>query len=321
MRVIILDTGIDRVLNEKTILGGVNLVTPGGDFDDDNGHGSLCSSIIKLYGHSLPYWFVIKILNARNESSIEKLIEALDYTKRIGIRLINLSLSTLDEERIYKLSKSISELRDYGKIIVASAPNSGKIGYPASLENVIGVDGGIFSNQREYWYNKNYSIQYVANRIPVMVKGCKGEIQMFGGTSKATAVVTAIIGDILEEYPNISYEELQNMLMDSAKKKTWNREEIAGVSQYITKRTSVNSDEEQMIEEVVAKYLRGKGMLFDLNNLREWGYQGVLHGNDFMKILNDLEKKFNIRLPYYEGIDYRVFENANSLKKFLKLFV
>lgn len=154
-----------------------------------------------------------------------------------------------------------------------------------------------------------------------MVKGCKGEIQMFGGTSKATAVVTAIIGDILEEYPNISYEELQNMLMDSAKKKTWNREEIAGVSQYITKRTSVNSDEEQMIEEVVAKYLRGKGMLFDLNNLREWGYQGVLHGNDFMKILNDLEKKFNIRLPYYEGIDYRVFENANSLKKFLKLFV
>ena len=57
------------------------------------------------------------------------------------------------------------------------------------------------------------------------------------------------------------------MLMDSAKKKTWNREEIAGVSQYITKRTSVNSDEEQMIEEVVAKYLRGKGMLFDLNTI------------------------------------------------------
>ncbi|MFQ9889649.1 MAG: hypothetical protein ACLRWM_04135 [Streptococcus sp.] len=45
-----------------------------------------------------------------------------------------------------------------------------------------------------------------------------------------------------------------------------------------------------MIEEVVVKYLRGKGMLFDLNNLREWGYQGVLHGNDFMKVLNALEK-------------------------------
>lgn len=320
MRIIILDTGIDCVLNEETILDGINLITAGGSFADDNGHGSLCSSIIKLYGQSIPYWFVIKILDAQNESSTERLVDALNYTKKVDIRLINLSLSTLDEKKIDRLEKIISELRDYGKIIVASVPNSGKVGYPASLENVIGVDGGIFSNEREYWYNKDYSTQCIANRVPVMVKGYNGEIQMFGGTSKATAIMTAKIGSILEQYPNISYDDLQSLLMHSASKKVWNREEVADLSQYIVRGTSVSDDEERIIEDVVVEYLRGKGMLFDLDNLREWGYQGFLNGNDFMKIINALEEKFNIRLPYYEGIDYRVFENANSLKKFFELF-
>lgn len=184
------------------------------------------------------------------------------------------------------------------------------------------VDGGVFNRSQEYWYNKIYTVQCIANRIPVMVKGQKGEFEMFGGTSKATAMMTVKIGNILEDHPNISYDSLQNVLMSSAEREVWDKEETEHLVEYMVKGTSTtNDDEEKKIEAAVVGYLEQKGLVFNTESLRKWGYQSLLQGDDFFKIIDIMEKMFKVKLPCYEGINYRIFDNANSLKQFFKSFV
>lgn len=320
MRVILIDTGIDCELNEGYIVGGANLINPNQGFDDDNGHGSLCCSIISLYSQSMPYWYPIKILNKQNESSTKILVEALNYTKNLDIRLINLSLSTLDANSVMCLTSIVSELYELGKIIVASVPNSRQTGYPASLKNVIGVDGAIFKGNTEFWYNKDYRVQCIANRIPIMVRGCQGKFNMFGGTSKATAVMTAIIGNMLEIYPDISYNMLQELLMDISIRKSWDMGELDGLSKYSAGTENVFDDREKRIEEVLIGYLSEKGLLFSMDEVNKYGYQKFLSGEDFYHILRRLECVLEIKLPKYEGIDYRVFDNPRNLKQFFAAY-
>lgn len=227
-----------------------------------------------------------------------------------------MSLSTLKKDNIEVLKKTISELYDIGKIIVASIPNSGQLGYPASLRYVIGVNGVILKNQKEYWYNQDYSVQCVANRIPVMVKGYKGKYNMFGGTSKATALMTAIIGNILEKNPDISYENLQTILVNSATRCVWTQEEVENLSRYFVEEVNIIDDKEREIECLVLDYLHNKGFMVIQSDLNKYGYQRFLIGEDFYEIIKRIEILLGIKIPHYSGLDYRIFENAKSLKNF-----
>lgn len=319
MKVIVIDSGIDYESNKNSLIGGTDLIQPGKGIIDDNGHGSRCASIIRLYSESMPSFYSIKALNLNNESSTELLVKALNFTKELDIRLINLSLATQNIKSREIIGCVIEELYHYGKIVVASVPNSGQIGYPASMNHVIGVDGAIFNRSKEYWYNKYYPVQCVANRIPVLVRGYNGRIEMFGGTSKATAIMTAIIGNILEESPNISYEELENILQNKSLKKMWDYKQIQSLSRYIVNGVTAKYDsEEKEIEELILKYLIEKGLQVSIEDLHKYGYQCYFAKEDFCKIIQLLEKRYGVQLSNYEGIEYRVFENARCLNTYFK---
>jgi len=215
-KLIIIDTGISKNDYIGNVIGGINLFDKDGSFADDNGHGTQCANTIAQFCAKRPDIFAIKILNQNKECSLEVLMEALEYTRDIDIRTICLSLTTIKEESMPKLQKIIHTLKNNGKIVIASTHNQGYLGYPAACDGTIGVDGIVLQDNKEYWYNKGKVIQCMANRVPILVKNIGNTYTMFGGTSKATAIVTSIVLDKLLIKPDLNYQELEEWLELSA---------------------------------------------------------------------------------------------------------
>lgn len=316
MEVILIDSGLDLEQDDLVCTDGFNLIEVGKKAFDEIGHGTMCSRVIQLHSKSLVEFIPIKILNQDNESSISLLIEALNRTEEIDCRLINLSLSTTSHEKVAQLEIVTERLWKMGKIIIASMPNSGKTGYPAMINHVIGVDGAVFQDHDEYWYNNRYLVQCVANRLPVMVKGLADSYNMFGGTSKAACVITALVGNILEHSPGLSFREIQEILERNAKRNFWQKDTLESMQHYVIDKRQQEKNSKEKIEKIIEDYIFSKTRSISKEQLRKYGYQPFLTDNDFFEIIKMLEEYFRITLPKYDGISYRIFDNATTLYEY-----
>lgn len=185
-------------------------------------HGTLCASMMKSIEDEIPIYSV-KILNENEYSDYMKLYEAFMYLKNIDAKIINLSLATTNINSGKYLEKICNELIDQGKIIIASVDNQKGIGYPALYKNVLGIRGLRTMSMNEFWFNASYSIQCACDMSPVLVP--IGEhFAAFAGTSKATAIMTAIIYGILNRYEKIGNEELVAIIESQAEKTEWDLE-------------------------------------------------------------------------------------------------
>jgi hypothetical protein len=229
-KVAILDSGVDKDCDElkMTETDGINLVSSPLDdnYYDDNGHGTACATIIKRVNQNVKM-HIVKILDNNCLTSSLKLIESLKYVcAREDIRLINLSIATVNEKYRNELKEICNLIIENGKIIVSSTDNINMFSYPAIFDNVIGVCGSYKCKYDEYWYNKNYQVQCVTNNIPIFLPSINKKYKLFGGTSKGAAILTGIISEILEQIPDIGLNELNEILEKRSKKNQWNQEEI-----------------------------------------------------------------------------------------------
>lgn len=317
--VVIIDTGISRKNFNGNVIGGVNLVNEDSDFEDDNGHGTQCANIIEQVCNDKLNVYSIKILNQNMESTIEALIEALEYTRKMTVRTINLSLATTNKESISKLQNIIDKLKKEGKIIIASAPNQEEMGYPAACNGTVGVDGIILQKRDDFWYNRNMKIQCYSNKIPILVKSINNTYRMFGGTSKATAVITGIILNMLLKNPNLEYEEIEELMEESASKNLWEKYEITE-SKMLNLELDNNweyNESQNKIREILFSYFNNKERGITRNQLEQENLINFLYPNDFIDILKQIEAKIGVNIEY-SGIDYRIFKTIATLAKFIE---
>lgn len=101
-------------------------------------HGTNCAMIIEKYCPNCAL-ISIRILDESGKGGVASFQPALDWCYKNHIRLINLSLGTVDFRDCEKLRCMINEYVAKGMIIIAATANSGFVSYPASFTNVIGV--------------------------------------------------------------------------------------------------------------------------------------------------------------------------------------
>lgn len=185
-------------------------------------HGTLCASIMQGINEQIDIYSVA-ILDENESTNYKRLQEVLEYLKDIDVKIINLSMATVNDDSKFALEKACNSLIAQGKIIVAAVDNLHGGGYPASLKNVIGVKGLRTMCQNEFWYNTEYIIQCACDMSPVLVP-VDDAFTIFAGTSKATAIISAKIAQIINENGDIDYREVQKMLMKHATENMWNDE-------------------------------------------------------------------------------------------------
>ncbi|GHT78745.1 hypothetical protein AGMMS50262_21690 [Bacteroidia bacterium] len=177
------------------------------DFGDLLGHGTQCAHLIMKMGGDTPIIYNNKVFDKTLKTSTKNILDALQWCIDNNIKLINLSLSVSDLNYYYEFKSICAEAYKKGIIIVASADNIGRPCLPAYLENVLGVGVVEIENENKFYYADSSIQLYSDGTTPINTSEL-----VTSATSFATARMTGLIATILQENPNIGFDQLKNIL-------------------------------------------------------------------------------------------------------------
>lgn len=242
VRVGVIDSGLNiahQDLEGVRIIGGKNycsLSAITADVTDDLGHGTFVSGIIAaaanngldMTGMAPGVELVtLKSFSSKNgtiSSAVAAIYAAVD---EYGCDVLNLSFGSQDLSALNALKEAIDHAEEQGVIVVAAAGNlSGNavstgndtMFYPASWDTVIGVgatasDGSVASFSRQ-----NTGVFLTAPGASVVSlkstanTGCRTD----SGTSYAAPVVTAAVALALSADPELTRQEIMDLLAGTA---------------------------------------------------------------------------------------------------------
>ena len=187
------------------------------EVDEVNSHGTICAAIIKKYCYNTQF-ISIKILDSSyGISTPEQLIVAVNWCVKNKIKIVNLSLGTIDYRDFDSIKKCINEAAQNGLIIIAAGNNEGNISYPAFLSNVVGV-----RHKSKIYNSKKYILrEFPADGIECETPGIHTLISnngiskaTFPANSYAAPYITAIISEYIQNKKddNIDILDVKNFL-------------------------------------------------------------------------------------------------------------
>jgi subtilisin family serine protease len=230
--VAVVDTGINpRIKDFKgALVPGKDFVTGGYTNADDDGHGSLVSSIIAARGNNgtgIPgYCWTCKIMPVRIATGT-----AFDAdTGALGIRwavdhganIIVLSWSEADTSPDPSVASAIAYAARQGVLVLASAGNTGASGltYPAADPGAYAVAGTNKFSQLSR--SRQWATTY-GNWIHLAASGCQLALSQTGeaispcGSSVAAPAIAGIAGLMLGVNPSLTPAQIVSILESTAK--------------------------------------------------------------------------------------------------------
>lgn len=324
VKIAIIDTGLDLYDDEICEFVKFDRNIQINKFEDEynnledlNGHGTLCAkTILSICKNAEIY--PVKVFDDYGKTSSLKLIEVLTNLAKSDIKVINISASSISSQYASEMSYVCKELYKKGKIIICSHNNDKKVksSIPTSFKEVIGVKGiDYIYSDRDYTYNPNNEIQMYANSKDCFIK-FKDNITHFGKNSRSAAIASGIVGNILTNDINISFEELEKELIKgSIKSKPKSQfSKIKNNSKQI-------KIEEKLLEIINREFshssvdlkLIQKYSLF--NNLTNIGRYNAY------EFLSKINNEFNIDIDYKEVFLYELQDLNNIIDKiYTKLY-
>ncbi len=184
-----------------------------------NSHGTTCAAIIKKYAPESKI-SSIKILNEKNGRGAKyQLIKAIQWCSENGIRLVNLSLGTIDFRDFIEIRNCVNQAAEKGLIVVAACNNNNVYTVPACLSNTIGVNCKKSLIDGEFLFNK-----YPYTGVDISASGRHYIIDIRGNgiytepvNSYASAFITSQVYKLIKETPDISLENTRTKLYYLAK--------------------------------------------------------------------------------------------------------
>lgn len=213
IRIAIIDNGINELLINKGIDQSIVIDENGICIADTKNidqqqfqHGTNCAMILEKYCSDCDL-VSIRILDENGKGGIESFQPALDWCYKNHIRLINLSLGTVDFRDCEKLRCLINEYVEKGMIIIAATANSGFVSYPASFTNVIGVA----TTDSPLDYCKDYMQMGIDTVVPSVhaIKICDMEINTSLSNSYAAPYISALIANKLKVHSTLDIKKLK----------------------------------------------------------------------------------------------------------------
>ena len=211
-------------------------------------HGTLVSGVIaSTYLGVAPYNVELILINIDFDNSTDAdIIEAFNYAKDQGAKVINCSWGSTFDESIYSFSQqylnTIKSMKDAGINVVFASGNEAydldnNLMDESELDTVIGVGATSVLNDVTDYSNYGSNIDLVApggggtNLIGLLttdLSGSNGSNNTFNlvnnyytftaGTSFATPTVSGVIALMLSENPNLTPNEIRTILIETADK-------------------------------------------------------------------------------------------------------
>lgn len=213
IRIAVIDNGINEVYIKRGLEKSIVI--------DENGicvsetknlgqqhfqHGTNCAMILEKYCTDCRL-ISIKILDENGRGAIKSIYPALEWCYKNRVRLINLSLGTVDFRDCEKLKVLVNEYAVKGMIIIAATANSGFVSYPASFTNIIGVA----TIDSPLSYSKDYMQMGIDAVMPSEhnIIMCSKEFKTSLSNSYAVPYMCALIANKLRDEKTLNIVELK----------------------------------------------------------------------------------------------------------------
>lgn len=223
----IIDTGVadHEDLDAKRISGKSYVDEDGTQYSDERGHGTFIAGLLAarrnngkgITGMTDSKIIAYKVIGDQPHIEIDYVAEAIRAAADAGCDVINLSMGTPNDNQ--KMKEAVDYAVEKGAIVIAAAGGDAETPYyPASYENVIGVDA-ISENFLELESAvKNDSVFVTAPGRKIVSLDFNGGYERDGaGASYAAAHVTALAAFAKQSNPDLTVEEFAALLKETAR--------------------------------------------------------------------------------------------------------
>jgi hypothetical protein len=160
-------------------------------------HGTMCAFIIRKFNKFVQI-YSLKILDSNNLSaSSEKLVKSFEWCLNNDIKIINLSLGTVNSKDFIIIANWVQQLAKKGIIIIAATNNNNTYTIPASLPNVIGVSSKRGIKEFDFINNSIIGIDILAASQHYIEVNANTNVTTPYCNSYAAPAVTGKISEIL----------------------------------------------------------------------------------------------------------------------------
>lgn len=234
MSVAVLDTGID--INHQdlynNIQGGYSVFTDSDNsnpFYDGNGHGTHVAGTVAALDNNVGVigtapetdLYAVKVLNNEGSGSLGGIAEGIEWSIANDIDIINMSLGGSQGSSI--LEEFTDLAYDEGALVVAAAGNSGKgmgffdtVGYPAQYDSAMAVAAVDSNNNTASFSSAGPAVEISAPGVDILSTTPGNNYEAFNGTSMAAPHVAGVAAQVWQARPELSNEELRDVLNSTA---------------------------------------------------------------------------------------------------------
>ncbi len=193
---IIIDKNLKAYLSKKEIY-------------DENGHGTIVRKIIDNYLDNEDEVLTFKVLNKNLKGNSISLINAIEFCIENEVKIINISLGTVNKRFKKQLYNSIKKAKRHGTIIIAAEHNGSLISYPSGFKEVFGVRKLKLNSQnnRVSYNHSEVFFEVNINKIfPFKLIWSLKKIYYINGTSFLAPHITGIVSQVIKKKGIYNYE-------------------------------------------------------------------------------------------------------------------
>jgi subtilisin family serine protease len=222
--------GADRAkCNHGTHVAGIIAAKPSGASDASK-YGGVCP-FCKIMAIKVAE---LESSNTSGEPSIrdDSQLRAFKYLTRFrksgatAVRLVNASFGKYGRSRSQAILIDVLKRVGTGTLVIAAASNEDSVirSYPAAFSNVIavasvGTDSDQTSVQKSSFSNYGSWVDIAAPGYGLLSTYSGGRAQENSGTSMAAPAVAGAAGILLSAFPNLSFNELRERIVNSSNSK------------------------------------------------------------------------------------------------------
>lgn len=224
MIIAIIDNGIaENLINIPNIVEKIEIDSKGNFLHGNKisciTHGTICANVINNYCEDIEI-IDINIFGKNNHCIVENLRSAIYFCIKNSVKIIHMSVGTLNYHDGKKLEQISKEAYAKGIIIVAAYANSNIITYPAIYSSTVGVIADRYHtvNQGEILYLNNNN--YVAHNEKKIRYGHE-VYETRVSNSYAAPVITGKVAEIVNGNPALNNKQILSGLCKQARQKPY----------------------------------------------------------------------------------------------------